>query len=67
MLTIPQTSVFALGAMEFITVSSLKILYLSLISKPVNQTRAHSDYIQGAITKCEDETPHEIPFFVLNL
>ena len=29
------------------------------------QIRVHSDYIQDAITKCEDETPHEIPFFCL--
>ena len=29
------------------------------------QIRVHSDYIQGAITKCEDETSHEIPFFCL--
>jgi len=29
------------------------------------QIRVHSDYIQDAITKCEDETSHEVPFFCL--
>ena len=30
-----------------------------------SQIRAHSDYIQAAITTCEDETSHDIPFFSL--
>lgn len=31
------------------------------------QTRVHSNCIQGAITKCEDEMSEEVPFFPLKL
>jgi hypothetical protein len=66
MLTIPQTSVFALGAIKFISVSSLKILYPSPISKHVRYVFIPTLYktpLQSAKRKCR----RRFHFFPLKL